>query len=254
MPNCENGHDWAPTGVFVEGNLHVQCKNPKCNAEMKQTWEPITGPGMSIDGMELDIEDDPQGTVAKTVCRGAAGKYDDLNLQPGDVVVDIGAHVGIISIYLAKRYPGIRVYAFEPTRANFQRLMRNIEANNVLVNVARLAVTSDGRLTAVGGNASMNSGGYSIYQDATEPGGYSTTLANIMEREQIDHIALLKIDCEGAEYEILNADPSLLDRVTYLRGEFHLNEQRGWDPEALVNMCAKHIKPENIKLDVSRAG
>ena len=35
--------------------------------------------------------------------------FDDINFEPGDVVIDIGANIGIVSIYLAKRYPFLKI-------------------------------------------------------------------------------------------------------------------------------------------------
>ncbi|MFL6711434.1 MAG: FkbM family methyltransferase, partial [Sulfurifustis sp.] len=49
--------------------------------------------------------------------------------RPGDVVVDVGAHVGVVSLYLAKKYPFIQVYAVEPDPLHFACLERNIEIN-----------------------------------------------------------------------------------------------------------------------------
>lgn len=266
MIDCTSGHDWAPIGVYVTGAIHVPCRRKNCKAELRQIWQEIQGPGMSVHGLELDIEDDPHGTVAKTVCRETATQFPpDFSLKPGDVVIDIGAHVGVVSIYLAKRYPGIRVYAYEPVKTNFERLKRNIEANKAEdITAVNMAVTGNGRGVGLYGNGEMNSGGYSIYSTGNTPGNWmgkepaaancldATTLAGIFECHQIDHCKVLKIDCEGAEYEILTANEELLDRVEYLRGEFHrVSRFPSWTPESLLAMCERHIRPENIKLSLS---
>lgn len=39
---------------------------------------------------------------------------DAIPFQPGDCVIDIGAHIGLVSMYLAKRWPFLRIHAFEP--------------------------------------------------------------------------------------------------------------------------------------------
>jgi FkbM family methyltransferase len=51
--------------------------------------------------------------------------------REGDTVIDVGAHVGVFSIGLAKRYPFITVYAIEPDPMNYVCLQRNIELNDV---------------------------------------------------------------------------------------------------------------------------
>ena len=57
----------------------------------------------------------------------------DENLQEGDVFFDIGANVGVYSIYAAKRSPKAMVYAFEPEYSNLHQLKLNIINNKLLL-------------------------------------------------------------------------------------------------------------------------
>ena len=59
----------------------------------------------------------------------------DNNLRSNDVFFDIGANVGIYSVYAAKREPQSMVYAFEPEYSNLHLLKQNIINNNLLDNV-----------------------------------------------------------------------------------------------------------------------
>ena len=66
--------------------------------------------------------------------------------REGDTVIDVGAHVGVVSIYLAKKFPFIKVYAIEPDPLNYVCLTRNIEANRVTnVFAINKAISGDGR-------------------------------------------------------------------------------------------------------------
>lgn len=47
------------------------------------------------------------------------------NLRAGDTLVDIGAHVGLSSLFVADRVPGVRVVACEPAAPTFACLARN---------------------------------------------------------------------------------------------------------------------------------
>jgi FkbM family methyltransferase len=145
-------------------------------------------------------------------------RADELNLTKDSVVVDIGAHVGVVSISLAKTY-GCKVYAYEPNGKNFERLINNTVGNGVdpLVQCWQFAVTGDGRKVQISDNPD-NSGGGNIYGTEGDKVA-SVTLASILE-EVGGEIDLLKIDCEGAEFEIL-ADTESLKHVHAIRGEFH---------------------------------
>lgn len=145
--------------------------------------------------------------------------FDYLNLQPGDQVLDVGACTGVVSMYIAKKY-GCHVRAYEPAPRNFRLLCNNVVANELQskIEVFNLALTRDGRDVYIGNNP-LNWGGNNIY------GGegdlvHSTTL----EREIQGPIALLKIDAEQAEFEILE-DLEPLKQVRSLRGEFHGHKQ-----------------------------
>jgi FkbM family methyltransferase len=254
-----NGHDWALTGVYDGGDLCVPCRRKGCAAELRidsrtgQQHINPTGFETVIDGITLDLEDDPEGGVTKIVCREASTSYGlaSIPFEDGDVVIDIGAHVGVISIYLAKKYPGIKIFAFEPVPENFQRLKRNLEANHVSnVVAANLAVTGDGRDLILTGNPEQNSGGISAFAGGGRTfHAVSTTLREIMSG--FERCKLLKIDCEGAEYEILYHDYPLLDRIDYLCGEFHESSvlrARLYAAERLLALCAEYIPQDHIRV------
>jgi FkbM family methyltransferase len=166
---------------------------------------------------------DPDG-VEYIVMREIEQDYclDDLKLNHQSIVIDIGAHVGVVSMNLTKRY-GCVVDAYEPAPENYRRLVENILLNELsdFIIPHHLAVTCDGRPVTVGGPQEYNSGGMSIYEGIHPQCRYvpvdSVTLTQIIGDRLVD---LLKIDCEGAEHEIF-ADLTPLKRVRAIRGEFH---------------------------------
>jgi FkbM family methyltransferase len=237
-------HDWSPTGLWVNGEMWVPCRDPKCEAyqAFADRAEPTihqSGFGTTINGIALDIEDDPQGGVAKIVCQEIAHDYDldSIPFAPGDVVIDVGAQVGIVSIYLAKRHPEITIYAFEPIPENFERLLRNLKANDVKnVTAINQAITCDGRDLMLYGDLGSNSGGISAFTGEVGPRhlALSMTLDDVLKAYGIKRVKLLKIDCEGAEYEILTDE--VLAKVDHLRGELHTNSlltAKGYSPDAM---------------------
>ncbi len=187
---------------------------------------------LDINGRTLHIRDDAHSHTPKTVqwelMKNEYG-LDEIEFQPGDVVLDVGANTGIVSIYLAQLHPEIIIHAFEPVPATYARLLANLEANGV-TNVIphNLAITADGRPLELHLTPN-NSGAATAYLTRPYANGHthiqvpSTTLRAFMAANDIEWITLLKIDCEGAEYEILT-DTAVLQRVDYLVGELHTNE------------------------------
>lgn len=268
LAECKaNGHDWSPTGVYENNGqtMSVPCRRNGCEAELRidrvsraATINP-TGFKAEVNGIPLDIEDDPQGGVAKIIMREIENNYqlDEIDFQPGDVVIDLGSHVGIVSIYLAKKYPGLDIRAYEPTAENFARLVRNVAANGVKNIVAiNKAVSGDGRDLTLSGDPSSNTGGMSAF---TTPNGHSQTVRSSTLQDilwtlpESKKVKLLKIDCEGAEYEILQPPvaPVILSRIDHLRGEFHTNARlkaAGNDPNALHDLCEKYIPDVKVHI------
>lgn len=255
-PVCaEKGHDWSKVGLYIGDKLVFPCQ--RCETELIQVRDTLyetIGKGTRVNGIDLDLEDHPEGGIVKIVCEEIRNAYglDEIPFEKGDVALDIGAHVGVVSVYLAKRYPEITVYAFEPVPDNFARLERNIEGLKNVIPVPA-AVTGDGRVVTLHGNLSQNSGGSSMFV----PNGHETfqapslTLQEIFERYRLERVKLLKLDCEGAEYGILGMDESLLERVDYLVAEFHTPPG---DPEKLYELCARHLDPAHLKVHACALG
>lgn len=176
---------------------------------------------------------DVEGSIAVQVVAGEVGHdaYDfgDITFAPGATILDVGAHVGVVSIYLAKRNPGARILAFEPVPQVFALLRANLRRNRVRnVTAFNLAVTGDGRDLEILSNPGSNTGGGSAYAADHRLAGHdvihaaSTTLDRILTEHGIDRCPLLKIDIEGGEYDALY-NAKFLDRVQNIHGEFHEN-------------------------------
>ncbi len=254
-------HDWLPTGVYnPDGTFSRACA--KCDDELvtARNGTQIVIPRGLASPIPLDLEDDPQGGVAKIILREIRTAYrlDDLPFQPGDVVLDIGAHVGVVSCYLAKRHPEIRVIAFEPVPENYQRLLRNLKANGVTnVEAVNQAVTGDGRRLPLKGNLATNSGGSSAFV-ATGPDlctVESVTLAQIAETFHLERVRLLKLDCEGAEHEIVRSLADLPLEIDDLVGEFHENailRQQGFSVDASRAWCESRLGADHVRVTSQR--
>jgi len=181
-----------------------------------------------------------------------------IGFAPGDVVVDVGGNQGIVSVYIAKKHPGVRIFLYEPVPESLDLCRRNIEANGATnVTVIAKAVTADGRPLTLAARRDFLGGASAHYDGARVAGpghvqytAESVTLDQLFETHGITRCKLLKIDCEGSEHEILQA-ASVLGRVEHLSGEFHINaalKARGHSIEGLRAHCARFVAPERIRV------
>jgi FkbM family methyltransferase len=250
-------HQWASYGHQNGRGVVQPCLVPSCPAERAGDAVAPRGFPLTIDGIELDIEDDPNGGQRYAIASEITSVYHlhELIFKPGDVVVDVGAHVGIVSCYLAKKWPEITVYAFEPIIANFERLDRNVAANRLTnVHTCPLAITADGRDLELSGDPATNSGHYSAFAERgpfvdTAP---SMTLSDLRSEQKFDRIALLKLDCEGAEYEILHSLGALLGTVDAIVMEAHEKlklDCDGTEYEILHGMGALLAKVDAVAME-----
>ena len=119
-----------------------------------------------------------------------------------DLIVDVGANMGAFSCFAAHAHPGALVHAFEPSPAHADMLEANVAVNrlpNVILH--RDAVTKDGRDVVFSTIGAGGSSGIFLQGD-----GPSTHLKSV-SLDCIDfsnaRSLFIKLDCEGAEGEII---------------------------------------------------
>lgn len=157
-----------------------------------------------------------------------------------DTVVDIGAHIGAFTVRVAPL--ARRVLSYEPTPASYDLLVRNT-TRFPHVKVHSAAVTAHRGTTtvfAMGTDPTINSLISSEYHDSATTVD-SITLADIFAEHGIDRCDLLKIDCEGSEYEILHAVPKeLWPRIERICMEYHpvFGGNGMWTGEGLARYLA----------------
>jgi FkbM family methyltransferase len=156
----------------------------------------------------------------------------NVNVKPGDTVVDIGANVGVFTWNVLQRFPNIFVYAVEPHPTNFEFLKRNLSSYSRAARVRRLAISR------INGEIEMYSpewlDGVRTRSDHSPPGNErwrnhgcvaSCPLSLFLERNELYRVALLKIDIEGAESDLLlefQADVfATIDRIVMETHEFN---------------------------------
>lgn len=129
------------------------------------------------------------------------------------VILDIGAHLGLSSVVLAKMFPSATIYSFEPSPRTYEFLLWNLRANQVTnVRAHNAAFTADGRNVTMFLNPkhSAQNNVYGAYNHKGVPTQMnqfdlpSATLADVQQAYNFSAIDLLKIDCEGCEFEVIS--------------------------------------------------
>jgi FkbM family methyltransferase len=194
---------------------------PNYNATLEYRWHGVRlryRPGTSDQDLIYEI-------LLKTGKKEEYWLPDDINAE---VILDIGANIGIASTYLATRFPNARIFAFEPVPANFAILKENAAQ---FENVRALPVAlgrDNGSLEMFSSDSESNFGGFSFFgagSNVTRKIHVEVRSAESMMRElELDHADVIKIDTEGAEYDIiLSLHKDFLSRVKWIYGELHGN-------------------------------
>ncbi|MGH2582469.1 MAG: FkbM family methyltransferase [Anaerolineales bacterium] len=143
-------------------------------------------------------------------------------LQEDWVVIDIGAGLGEFTLDAA-RHPNNRVYAYEPFGPSFELLKANLNLNRVAnVEAFQEAVAEEGGVVRLDISEPEPIKMHTVGHNENGLEVLAITLPQIFKRHAIQLCHLLKMDCEGAEYEILfSTPPEVLARIYRIVMEYH---------------------------------
>lgn len=146
-------------------------------------------------------------------------------ISPGDTVLDVGANTGIFSLVAAQK--GGKAIAFEPSKRNFDMLVRNVALNKLPGEVLPVKKALSGQKGELKLFTGPHHTTHSLFQELSADSGTSetvetTTLDLVMDEHNLEKIDLLKMDCEGAEYGIFHgASPKTLQKIKRISMEYH---------------------------------
>ena len=148
-------------------------------------------------------------------------------MSPNWNVVDIGGHIGIFSIFMSKKVPLGKIYVYEPFPENFSLLEENVKLNNCSNIVLSNKAVCGEKGKRIIFKSAKNSGGHSLYtQEGRRDEIDCTTLEDILKSNGLSFVDFLKMDCEGAEYEIIRETPKEIMRsIKFIALEYHFKAQ-----------------------------
>jgi 31-O-methyltransferase len=180
-----------------------------------------------------------------------------IELHDGDCVFDVGANIGLSTLFFHRERPNVRIYAFEPSPAACECLRANIQLHGVAAHVFECGLSeasgtaeftfypSNSVMSGFHANAAadrattraymINSGFAPRHADLMTSSKFKSvtfpcplkTLSEVIDEENIDSVDLLKIDVEKSELEVLAGIHSdHWGRIGQIVVEVDDNEQR----------------------------
>lgn len=169
-------------------------------------------------------------------------------IRSGDVVIDIGAHVGWYTMLFSNRAGETgQVFAFEPAPENFSLLKANVELNgrkNVRIENVALGDRTGEVILGRGGD---NFGDHYVTFGRASPPPEGVAIPCMRLDDALaapDRIRLIKLDCQGSEPAILAGATNALARCAFLATEFWPAGMRraGFEARDYAALLASHFK------------
>jgi FkbM family methyltransferase len=141
-------------------------------------------------------------------------------IPSNSVVVDIGANVGVFSLFASRA--ARLIYALEPSSSNFSLLASNTSRSKNIIPLNLACSAADGQAAL---DLSKDPVSFSLVTNGVS-GPHETVdvvrLETLFERYKIRHCDFLKLDCEGCEFEIImGSDAALMSRISRIVMEYH---------------------------------
>jgi FkbM family methyltransferase len=175
------------------------------------------------------------------------------SIPPKAILWDVGANIGIYSIYAAKRQ-NVRVISFEPSVFNLELLARNIHLNNLQdqIQIVPIALTDSMGFSLFRMTNTAWGGALSTFGQAFDQNGmvlnasFEYSIIGISMDQAVETIGIplpnfLKIDVDGIEHLILRGGASVLAHVESVLVE--IND----DFEEQASESAYHLRKSGLK-------
>jgi len=156
--------------------------------------------------------------------------YSDVlrELPQCETIVDLGANIGLASLYFSAHYSGCKILAVEPNPSSYALLNSNLAE---LIGAGRCKTLNAGvwsSETLLGPAESVESEHYSAFATKEVSGGSAQAnsmvglpISKILAHSGFEYVGLLKVDIEGAEVELFKGDLDWLRKVRAIAIEFH---------------------------------
>jgi len=209
-----------------------------------------------------------------------------IQVQPSCVVLDIGANVGLFSMYISEKVPDLKIYAFEPIPQIFEALQANLKNNSSIVKLYNVGLSDQEKNVEFNFYPRVCSDSTStpfVFEKQVDMfmTKYSTgiarllpnkikrwiiakllkfmytpikvtcplkTVSQIIAENQISRIDLLKLDAENAERQVVDGiNERDWEKIQQISMEIHTNISGG---ETLVSYLTNLLESKGFKYEL----
>ncbi len=167
-------------------------------------------------------------------------------IRDTDIVIDVGAHIGLFALFSSQFCKNGKIYCFEPVKENFDLLKLNLELNNIRNVVAiNAAISTDNGIVTI--YLDEDESGHSMYGTGIKQVQVkSFSLQDVFDSNKLEKCDFLKIDCEGEEYKIIDSLPTpYFDKINKMCIEYHFADTK---PHLLQEMI-KRLRLSSYMID-----
>ena len=134
-----------------------------------------------------------------------------LYISDNATIIDIGASIGDFSVYCASSFDGSKILSYEPDENAFELLRKNIQLNHLENKITPYPFGISGTRTKI----KIGTNRYN-----------SISVEDVFKENNIEKCDLLKVDCEGMEYEILlSTSKEILQCINAMVMECHIYDK-----------------------------
>lgn len=180
-----------------------------------------------FEGLTFSVRAGRYGVWDRGIIEEVAQQYlwQRINWQEVTTCLDIGAHIGAWTLRAAKMAPWAQIVAVEPHLENYLLLTINTHAKLEQIQSFYGAVHYGSAPIGLEW-ATDNSGAHTVRDDGVGVPVDSYTVERLMVEVGMDHLDVMKVDCEGSERNIfLHIEDETLRKTHWIVGEFHCTKE-----------------------------
>lgn len=144
------------------------------------------------------------------------------NKNDTPVIIDVGANIGLVSLYFAKKLPNAKIVSIEADPNVFSYLKKNIKQNNI-TNVECINAAAWSSAGVVYFESNSADAGHVVTEKKSNKTTEISSIDIAKVLESYDTVNLFKMDIEGGEFEVFPHIYKYLNKIENIILEVHLD-------------------------------